>query len=292
MLLILTHFLFGIKDALRYSNSIPGFKKKHLSCAALSAFIWISICLFNKLAMPSLTWLKVDPRVEHWLSNAFSALWVVPLVLTSKIVTALWFMEAADSVYQATGRKKKAPGSRIAEGIADLIFSLIIYVVFMIQASLVKALPLEGVNTALYFLHLSLLHAWTAFEYKWYPMGIEIRARLATVETRWGYFLGFGFPLACTTLIDPITSGCLFAILFPMSILAAHMAASPDQPTSFRLRIFGPTMYIADSLSSVLFKWFLKKKKSENSRGPSVSYQTTPLSSFPQNHVPRSRKLY
>ena len=42
----------------------------------------------------------------------------------------------------------------------------------MIQASLVKALPLEGVNSALYFLHVSLLHAWTAFEYKWYPMGI------------------------------------------------------------------------------------------------------------------------
>ena len=26
-------------------------------------------------------------------------------------------MEAADSVYQATGRKKKAPGTKIAEGI-------------------------------------------------------------------------------------------------------------------------------------------------------------------------------
>ena len=85
-------------------------------------------------------------------------------------------MEAADSVYQATGRKKKAPGTKIAEGIADLLFSLIIYVVFMIQASLVKSLPLEGVNSALYFLHLSLLHAWTAFEYKWYPMGYDIQA--------------------------------------------------------------------------------------------------------------------
>jgi hypothetical protein len=69
-------------------------------------------------------------------------------------------------------RKKKAPGVKVSEGIADLIFALIVYVVFMIQASLVKALPLEGVNSALYFLHVSLLHAWTAFEYKWYPMGI------------------------------------------------------------------------------------------------------------------------
>jgi len=247
--------------------------------------------------MPSLSWLHIAPEVETWLSAAFSALWVVPLVLTSKIVNALWFMEAADSVYQATGRKKKAPGTKIAEGIADLLFSLIIYVVFMIQASLVKSLPLEGVNSALYFLHLSLLHAWTAFEYKWYPMGYDIQARLATVETKWGYFLGFGFPLACTTLLDSITAGCLFAIMFPMSILAAHLAVSPDQPTVFRLRIFGPTMVIADKFSACLFKWFLRRKKSGKSVKTDTSrepvYQTeTPVSSHGQGHVPRPRKLY
>jgi len=245
--------------------------------------------------MPSLTWLRIDSRVEHLLSSAFSTLWVVPLVLTSKVVTALWFMEAADSVYQASGRKKKAPGTKIAEGIADLIFSLIIYVVFMIQASLAKALPLEGVNSALHFLHLSLLHAWTAFEYKWYPMGIDIQARLATVESRWGYFLGFGFPLACTTLIDSITAGCLFAVLFPMSILAAHLATSPEEPTAFRLRIFGPTLYIADNLSSVLFKWFLRRAKPKLKTGTTSEMPKlaeTPLSSFSANHVPRSRKLY
>lgn len=148
-------------------------------------------------------------------------------------------------------RKKKAPGAKVSEGIADLIFALIVYVVFMIQASLVKALPLEGVNSALYFLHVSLLHAWTAFEYKWYPMGIgkaqkrigessdfisDVRSRLATVESRWGYFMGFGFPLAATTFFDPMTAGCAFGVLFPMSILAAHLAKSPEEETLFRLR--------------------------------------------------------
>jgi etoposide-induced 2.4 mRNA len=59
---------------------------------------------------------------------------------------------------------------------------------------------------------------------------------LATIETKWGYFFGFGIPLASTTLIESITGGCLFAVLFPMSILAAHLAISPDQTTIFRLR--------------------------------------------------------
>ena len=68
---------------------------------------------------------------------------VVPLVLTSKIVCALWFSETADSVFSASGRTKKAPGARLSEGIADLLFSLIIYFCFMVQASLAKSIPIE-----------------------------------------------------------------------------------------------------------------------------------------------------
>ena len=182
------------------------------------------------------------------------------MVLTSKIVCALWFMEAAESVFNASGRTKKAPGQKLADGIADLLFSLIIYVVFMLQASIAKNIPLEvlfryseigpwsskqegslkpthffkGLNSFLYFLHLSLLHGWTAFEYKWYPMGYDIKKRIHLIETRWAYFFGFGCPLALTaTSFETITSGCLFSVLFPMSILASHLATVPqDTPTA------------------------------------------------------------
>ena len=41
--------------------------------------------MFKQVAMPSLAWLRIVPEVETWLTAAFSALWVVPLVLTSKI---------------------------------------------------------------------------------------------------------------------------------------------------------------------------------------------------------------
>ena len=64
-------------------------------------------------------------------------------MLTSKIVCALWFSETAESVFAASGRTKKAPGARLSEGIADLLFSLIIYVFFMLQASLAKSIPIE-----------------------------------------------------------------------------------------------------------------------------------------------------
>ena len=48
--------------------------------------------------------------------------------------------------------------------------------------------------------------------------------------------MGFGFPLAATTFFDPMTAGCAFGVLFPMSILAAHLAKSPQEETLFRLR--------------------------------------------------------
>ena len=59
-------------------------------------------------------------------------------------------MEAAESVFNASGRTKKAPGQKLADGIADLLFSLIIYVVFMLQASIAKNIPLE-VRESIFF---------------------------------------------------------------------------------------------------------------------------------------------
>ena len=52
-------------------------------------------------------------------------------------------METAESVFAASGRAKKAPGARLADGIADLVFSLIIYFFFMLQAAAAKSIPIE-----------------------------------------------------------------------------------------------------------------------------------------------------
>ena len=76
---------------------------------------------------------------------------IVPLVLTSKIVCTLWFMETAESVFAASGRAKKAPGARLADGIADLVFSLIIYFFFMLQAAAAKNIPIEVSLENFYF---------------------------------------------------------------------------------------------------------------------------------------------
>jgi len=280
-------------DSLKFTNRIPQFKKKLFSCAALSMFIWGTICLFKSALMPSLSWLSTDTRLEYYLEKTFCTLWIVPLVLTSKIVCTLWFMETAESVFAASGRAKKAPGARLADGIADLVFSLIIYFFFMLQAAAAKNIPIEGLNNLLYFLHLSLLHGWTAFEYKWYPMGIDIKKRIAMIETRWPYFFGFGCPLAFTAVIsDNITSGCLFSILFPMSILASHLAKTPEPTPTGRFRIFGPTVYVADAFSSKVFSWLNRSKSVKQQQQHNRTKTETPLTSHPERTHPQPRRLY
>lgn len=87
-------------------------------------------------------------------------------------------------------------------------------------------------------------------------MGYDIKKRIHLIETRWAYFFGFGCPLALTaTSFETITSGCLFSVLFPMSILASHLATVPQDTPTAKFR-FDYSSFLLDSKIS--------EKKSQN----------------------------
>ena len=148
-------------------------------------------------------------------------------------------------------------------------------------------------------------------------MGYDIKKRIHLIETRWAYFFGFGCPLALTaTSFETITSGCLFSVLFPMSILASHLATVPqDTPTAkfrfdyssflldskisekkselFIFRIFGPTVYVADVFSAFIFSRIIRRNSKKNSKVQNLtSSNETPLSTNSSKTMPRPRKLY
>lgn len=150
-------------------------------------------------------------------------------------------------------------------------------------------------------------------------MGYDIKKRIHLIETRWAYFFGFGCPLALTaTSFETITSGCLFSVLFPMSILASHLATVPqDTPTAkfrfdyssflldskisekkkselFIFRIFGPTVYVADVFSAFIFSRIIRRNSKKNSKVQNnlTSSNETPLSTNSSKTMPRPRKLY
>ena len=80
-----------------------------------------------------------------------------------------------------------------------MMFSMMVQAMFLGQGFLMTLLPLPLIGNILALVHICLLYALYAFEYKWCNMGWELHRRLTFIEHNWPYFVGFGLPLAVLT---------------------------------------------------------------------------------------------
>nr|XP_002128342.1 etoposide-induced protein 2.4 homolog [Ciona intestinalis] len=256
--------------------------------SALASFVWISIWIFSVYVLPMLhyytkllisvvlegeetskTYEGIWVYVEMILHYTFSALWVLPLYILSKAINGFWFADVSDSVYRFVhGQPRSFPSISLA--VADFIYSILVETAFLLQANLVSHIPLEGVNQLLYTMHICMLYALYAFEYKWFNMGIELKLRLQLVDRHWPYFCGFGLPLFIMTNMvfsyyPVVVSACIFSIAFPFFIVSGTQASTPPTPATIQLRIFEP----AAMLCSYLFSSSIRSRNSG-----SVQYQT------------------
>lgn len=255
-----------------------------LCCAWNGGLFWLSIWLFNGLIIPglqfsihlifggssthNLVWSWVGPM----LSWTFSALWVLPLFLLSKLVNSLWFQDIADAAYRRTrGRPQMLP--TFGKIIADILFSLLLQGLFLIQGTLAVFLPITVIGQLISLLHMCLLYSLYAFEYKWFSMGWEVHKRLSYVESNWPYFVGFGLPLAILTSVPSSTviSGCIFSMLFPLLIVSANEAEPTDEKFNYRLRLFTPVIVI----SNAIFQHSVRKTNRNQVAPPSQSSSAT-----------------
>lgn len=111
------------------------------------------------------------------------------------------FQDIADSAFKfRKGRPQLIPS--ISKQIADILFSLVVQLLFLLQSMVVRLLPIDYVGVILCFVHLCLLYSLYSFEYKWFNMGWELHKRLTYIESNWPYFIGFGMPLVILTQLS------------------------------------------------------------------------------------------
>ncbi|XP_012229070.1 etoposide-induced protein 2.4 homolog [Linepithema humile] len=237
--------------------------KRTLQCCALNgAVLGVSIYIFDSGLLPLVKYLLtiifghspgmgliVWSWIQPFLSLIFSTIWVLPLFLLSKIVNSLWFQDIADSAYRyRQGRPLLL--SSVSKLIADTLFSIFVQMLFLGQGMLVSKVPLRPLGEILALVHLCLLYALYAFEYKWFNMGWELHRRLTFIEGNWPYFLGFGMPLALLTKMPNsyIISGCVFSILFPLFIVSGNEAEPVTGVCDCQLKLFSPVIAIANTL--------------------------------------------
>jgi len=249
-----------------------------IQCMGLNmGVIWFSIMVFHYVLTPLLqlvisliyvsstqtdnTGSETTKAAQLWewiapvLALTFNALWILPIYFLSRIINAIWFQDIADATYRlARGRPVQFPS--LSHGLADVLFSLVVETIFLIQAVFLKAvIPVPAISGAIYFLHLCLLYALYSFEYKWFNMSWAVAKRLAYIEACWPYYLGFGLPLALLSggAIFPVsfvTSGCIFAVLFPLFIISANQGKQP-RPSGMPLKLFSFSVHC----SNKLFSW-------------------------------------
>ncbi|XP_071454576.1 etoposide-induced protein 2.4 [Hetaerina americana] len=255
----------------------PKVLKRTLQCCALNGVVfWCSIIIFEAIVLPCLRYLvsflfghspDMDKSVWYWmkpfLSWTFSATWVLPLFLLSKVVNSLWFQDIADSAYRySRGRPQLL--SSVSKLIADTLFSILVQALFLVQSMLVSMLPIAPVGDIVCLLHMCLLYSLYAFEYKWFNMGWELHKRLTFLEGNWPYFVGFGLPLAVLTALPSsyIVSGCVFSILFPLFIISGNEAEPVTGVCDCPLQLFSPVI----AISNTLFSRTIGKKSPSNAQ--------------------------
>lgn len=281
--------LFGLSRVAVVIRDSPTVRRKLLETWVLNGLVLaFSVIAFDHIVIPLLRF-SINAFMSLLLGNEqqsesqvsfivtlvwylFSALWVLPLFWLNKPISSLWFLEIADEVLRhmkqedtqnVTNKsksklqksRKKAP--ELSKWIADMLFSLVLECLFLVQATVVGLMPAIGIFLS--YSHLTLLYSLYSFEYAWMDHKVSVNQRIAMIEGNWPYFMGFGLPLTVATSLPNsfIISACVFAVLFPLFLIIA-CDTEPMSSDVFRLRAFR----IVECLTNAVFSRLYQKSTS------------------------------
>lgn len=152
----MSYFFFGncvhtyikaLKSLCIYFRKKSNVAFRVLQCCGLNGGLFLlSILFFYSLLLPFLrvvithfTDASIWSYIDSILSWIFSCIWVVPLFLLSKIFNFFWFQDIADATYEfRRGKRTLIPSISLL--LADVVFSLIIQTLFMLQVIFISDL--------------------------------------------------------------------------------------------------------------------------------------------------------
>ena len=209
-----------------------------LLCLFNGGIILVGMLVFNYVFLPTIrglffTLAGIDSSsssrpltiIQYILTYTFNFFWLIPAYGISKFVNSYWFEDIAGKVFKKLTKSSKS-GKPLspARAISDIIFSIVMQLLFLVQATMIILIPIPKISTIIGYMCLSLLYSFYSFEYTWLYRNFEFKHRVARIESYWPYFLGFGLPLTIVSnafFNSMIANGCIFSILFPFSIVAA-----------------------------------------------------------------------
>lgn len=133
----------------RKTNSVGA---RVFQCSLLNGGIFLlSILFFDYALIPALKMLMVlllgDSPTWGWiqmtLSWIFSTFWILPLFLLSKIINTFFWQDIADQIFEfRKGKPSLIPS--ISKLLADVIFSLLVQTLFLLQTMALNFIPYVG----------------------------------------------------------------------------------------------------------------------------------------------------
>ncbi|KAK4472749.1 hypothetical protein MN116_002703 [Schistosoma mekongi] len=116
--------------------------------------------------------------------------------------------------------------SAIGGTIMDRLYTLIFFVIFQLQWNLLATLSANYcIGNVINAFSVAFLYACYAFEYRWRQVtGTTFEGFLGRIVDNWTYFLGYGLPLGCASIIFPHFigwGGVILAIGYPVLVIGA-----------------------------------------------------------------------
>lgn len=219
--------------------------KRVVQCLLTNGGIWIVIWILLKIC-------SNGSEMSAGLFAVLSHLIALPIFLFTRIVLALWFSDIAGACLRALNLDP--PRSiEFSTALADLLVSLLLGCVFLVQGLLVSYLPLPSfLCSVISFVHLSLLNSMYSFEYFWSSRSALLHTRIERLEAYLPYFVGFGAPLTFVSTLSSnfLLNGCVFGTFFPLFIISSYKA-SWEKPKALRrhtpvLNIFTPSRLVTN----------------------------------------------